>query len=722
MEGNNDIFFVTISLPEKTNMNYMFWVPIDNKGDSTDGWDTYGEMTYSSTFDKNRNIHINDDALWMPEKKIGFDILKSGWQFLYALVGLSAVLLIVFRKQLYMKKVHVLTGILLLYVIVIFLIRLQMNHMEKIHHWKIFGAIFPDLLLLLFISIIFYPLIYLLKNYNRLKSLVVVVLILFSLFSILFSLLNIEIVRQLGRPLNYQWLYYSDFMKGTDAKNAIAYNFSSQLKLNMTLILGGILIFGFSYSFLPAPGRNQVKAIFILIGVSLLSLSFYQYKTIRYDKAKTANPVAELVQSVISTQQKPQLFSMKISKKVQQVIESYHSNSVAEKLDTAGLITNVVLFVLESTPKNMVSIYDSTYNVTPNLLKWKSISTAFTNMYSHIPSTSNSMATMISGIYPLISYKSIINEYSKNALPSISSELKNKSWKTSLFSSADLTFGNMEAFAKKYDFTTTGDSKTILCNYPKFQVTNTLLDGLDDKCIAYQYLIWYDTLSNEKKFSILWTNQTHYPYFVHAEKEVKYIKGNIEFNRYLNALKSVDEAFGILMDGLQKRNALNNSLIIVVGDHGEAFGTHDQTGHGNKIYEENVNIPCIIYNPVFCKGTMSDVIAGLIDITPTIVHVLGLTKSGEWEGKSLFSKIANGRTFFISPYSDFLFGTRSGEWKYIYNATVNKEELYNLKTDPYELTDLSKQYKEVAQREYEMLGGWVQFHNKRLKEMKNKND
>ena len=720
MYERNDSFSITISLPVKSYLNFMFWVPIDNEGDSTDGWDTYGKITYSSVFDKDRKLNIDDSALWMPDKKTKFTVLNSGRKFfLYSFI-ISGILLLLFRRKLSFNCPNLFFGLLIASILSVCIIRLEMNDLLYHSQYKIFGAISYDVFYYLTIAVLFYSLIYLLKKYARLKNIIFILFTFVLIVSVLFSFLNIELVKELGKPLNYQWLYYSDFLKGTDAKNAILYKLGSKLYSNIILLLSSVLLFGITFSFLPKLVIKRKKIIFFGAVALLPLISTYQLNTEEYTVGAIANPVVELISSILSAGNKPKLFSMPVSNETKMFIENYHSQATKNKLNEVVKINNVIVFVLESTPKKYVGIYDSIYNVTPNMVRWKNISMIFTNMYSHIPSTSNSMATMTSGLYPNIGYKSILKNGISHLLPSLVTNLKNLNWETSLFASADLTFGNMESYAKEYGFSTIKDCKTISCDYPVFHITNTLLDGLDDKCLANQYIEWYDSSIDKNKFSMIWTNQTHYPYFINSENEKMYVPNNPEFNRYLNGLNSSDEAFGILMDGLQKRNVLKQTLIIVVGDHGEAFGTHNQSGHGSNIYEENVNVPCMLYNPLLFNETVSNQISGLIDIAPTIAHVLGIKISDACEGRSLFSERTNGRTFFICPYSDFLFGTRTQNWKYIYNATINTSELYDLKSDPGELNNLVKQFPEIVRREYEMIGGWVQFHNKRLAELENK--
>src|SRR5207237_5760195 len=97
-------------------------------------------------------------------------------------------------------------------------------------------------------------------------------------------------------------------------------------------------------------------------------------------------------------------------------------------------------------------------------------------------------------------------------------------------------------------------------------------------------------------FSVIWTYQTHYPYFF-SEKEEKYDDSDPVFNRYLNAVKHSDLVLGNLLSELKRKGLFESTLVVVIGDHGEAFGRHDQTTHASKIYEENLHIPCVFINP-----------------------------------------------------------------------------------------------------------------------------
>jgi hypothetical protein len=215
-----------------------------------------------------------------------------------------------------------------------------------------------DLLWLFSLASIFYLLVFVFRNNGRIKAGLLFFFSALLFASVLLSILNIEIVQRLGRPLNYQWLYYSDFMNGVDTKNAVAYNVTGELKLNITLLLVSLLIFGLAFSFLSVSKR--IKVPLLVTGVLLLAADYIQANRVWYEPFKVMNLASELLVSAINREARPQLFSMDVSNETQRNIEAYHSFNYSGKLDTNNNIKNVILFVLEATPKRYISVYDST--------------------------------------------------------------------------------------------------------------------------------------------------------------------------------------------------------------------------------------------------------------------------------------------------------------------------------------------------------------------------
>jgi arylsulfatase A-like enzyme len=77
-----------------------------------------------------------------------------------------------------------------------------------------------------------------------------------------------------------------------------------------------------------------------------------------------------------------------------------------------------------------------------------------------------------------------------------------------------------------------------------------------------------------------------------------------------------------------------------------------------------------------------------------------------------------GRTFFSSPYTDLLVGTVHENWKYIYNAEQEKDELYDLSVDPDELRNVAHLYPEKVETERTYVAAWVQYQKETFKNWK----
>lgn len=115
-------------------------------------------------------------------------------------------------------------------------------------------------------------------------------------------------------------------------------------------------------------------------------------------------------------------------------------------------------------------------------------------MYAQIPSTPNSMLTLVSGIYPMVSYKSAVSEKIQLPRVSLPGILNNNGWATSLFFSSDLNYSDMNVYAKRQGFSFIDDFNTMPCN-KKFTITHSNIDGLDDECLIENYFKWLTALS-----------------------------------------------------------------------------------------------------------------------------------------------------------------------------------------------------------------------------------
>ncbi len=115
--------------------------------------------------------------------------------------------------------------------------------------------------------------------------------------------------------------------------------------------------------------------------------------------------------------------------------------------------------------------------------------------------------------------------------------------------------------------------------------------------------------------------------------------------RYDAALRCVDNAFGALLDGLQRSGRLSRTAIVFTSDHGEALCSHQWKGeclgwtHGNPyLYEEELAVPLEIRIPwkPGARGVLRHV-ASLLDVAPTLSDAVGVPAPASFEGQSLLS-------------------------------------------------------------------------------------
>jgi arylsulfatase A-like enzyme len=176
----------------------------------------------------------------------------------------------------------------------------------------------------------------------------------------------------------------------------------------------------------------------------------------------------------------------------------------------------------------------------------------------------------------------------------------------------------------------------------------------------------------------------------------------------------MDTLIGELAARLQKMGLADNTLLVVTGDHGEAFDEHSQTVHGFTVYNEELQVPLLIINPRLFPHEREMKGAGRqIDIAPTLLSLLGMREPAQWQGANLFTQSRDRRVYMFSGNGNYILGLIDGNMKYIYDFNLDRAELYDLTTDPYEHHNLSSDpaYAVLTQREKLRLQAWRSFQN-----------
>jgi len=176
-------------------------------------------------------------------------------------------------------------------------------------------------------------------------------------------------------------------------------------------------------------------------------------------------------------------------------------------------------------------------------------------------------------------------------------------------------------------------------------------------------------------------------------------------------LQFMDRYIGQVLDELKAAGRLDRMIVVVVADHGEGLGDHGWWTHGI-LYQEQVRLALMIRAPGQPAGRRVDYLVRSIDITPTVLDLVGLEASRRpaMDGRSLvpllsgnapdpkyvaYSDSVDMLTYrFVEGISDVktdqLFAVHDGRWKYIHHLQrPDESELYDLLNDPKELHNLA---------------------------------
>jgi N-acetylglucosamine-6-sulfatase len=192
------------------------------------------------------------------------------------------------------------------------------------------------------------------------------------------------------------------------------------------------------------------------------------------------------------------------------------------------------------------------------------------------------------------------------------------------------------------------------------------------------------------------------------------------FRKRIRSVQVLDDNVAKLVRRLKEQGALDNTYLVFTSDNGYIMGNHRREIGKYNQFQGTVRVPFYVRGPGIAPGSTYDDVAGNIDIAPTIAEIAGASAPADVDGVSLLSRLHGGpeldRRFMLlgraltptnttvpngleeapelfvegsrsSRLNDFT-GVTNGRYKLIRYTHLPREELYDLKKDPYELTNL----------------------------------
>jgi arylsulfatase A-like enzyme/Flp pilus assembly protein TadD len=341
----------------------------------------------------------------------------------------------------------------------------------------------------------------------------------------------------------------------------------------------------------------------------------------------------------------------------------------------AGTRPDVVLVTLDTTRADRLGAYGHAQAKTPVIDGLAARGIRFDQALSPLPLTIPAHATIMTGLFP---FNHGIRSNGDNVLaPSfttLAEHLRDNGWATGASVAAFVTtrqWGFSQGFQAYFD------------SLPETEDKNYWHTERSGEQVVDDALAWVSVVPQDQPV-FLWVHlyDAHFPY---VAKEP--FATELKDRPYDAELAYVDKQVGRLVDAFADRPA----LFVLVGDHGEALGEHDELTHGLYTYQATQRVPFIVAGEGVTPGVVTEPVSSA-DVTPTVLAALGLPVPEGLDGKPqpgspqvpYAESYQLAERFRIAPHRAVV----EGNLKLVASP---KPELYDLVADPGEKTNLAEQ-------------------------------
>jgi choline-sulfatase len=366
-----------------------------------------------------------------------------------------------------------------------------------------------------------------------------------------------------------------------------------------------------------------------------------------------------------------------------------------EKPTSKPAARNVLLITIDTLRADHVGVYGWTRARTSTLDGIAKNGALFEHAYAAAPITLPSHATLLTGRYPPGHGARDNGLRVSQDVPTLASELQAKGFATAAFVAAfplDHQFGLNRGFDVYGDRLPRGADGRLANERPAADVVSDAIAWL-------QTVLPASTALPARPAFFLWVHlfEPHAPYGdpSNASRPV--------LERYDEEIATADREAGRLIAALGPAAA--STLVVAAGDHGEAFGEHEEYAHSIFVYDTTLRVPLVISGPGIPAGTRVTEPVTLADVAPTVMRALGtaMTKVDGIDLSPAFSHMPlPQRELYAESFAPLIeFGwaplraVRSGGWKLIASP---KPELFDNRTDPDERSNAIGSQSDVARR------------------------
>lgn len=371
----------------------------------------------------------------------------------------------------------------------------------------------------------------------------------------------------------------------------------------------------------------------------------------------------------------------------------YPASRIRGEKEAEGM--NLLVITLDTMRADRIGAYGYDKAKTPHLDNLAKKGIMFADCYSPVPLTLPAHCSLFTGRYPL-GHRVRDNGtfFLSDAEITLAEMMRNKGYGTyAVIASFVLLakFGLNQGFSV-YDDSL--DANELLYNF---------YSEITADAVYAKFEQWFRNRKEKSFFAWVHFYDPHAPYDPPAE----YRNGGGSLSDlYDGEVAFTDVHVGKIIQDLKNEGVLDSTLIVIVGDHGEALGEHQEYGHSVFCYEENLKVPLIFYNSrMFPEGSVAEERVCLIDIMPSLLEMFGMDSPSSIHGRSFTRMLAGKKErgerpiLIESMYGKEtlgwapLAGIIDGSYKYV---SLPEPELYDLEKDNREQNNLFPAKPDIA--------------------------
>ncbi len=355
-----------------------------------------------------------------------------------------------------------------------------------------------------------------------------------------------------------------------------------------------------------------------------------------------------------------------------------HERRAVENLPPAAAdAPNVLLIVMDTVRAQSMSLYEYERETTPHLERFAKRGAVFERAISTAPWTTPSHAGMFTGHYP----SECSTDWDKpldRRYPTLAEAMRARGYVTAGFvanafgcgyeTGLDRGFIHYDDYSVSFGELLLGSSliRAIVHSDPLRRLlgNHQVVTRKTAAEINSDFLAWLQRQDSRPFFAFLNYLDAHEPYlppppfdrkfgtashtdqylarhdlrisYRYGRDKLSAVETRAEMDDYDGAIAYLDQQIGLLLDELEGRGMLKNTLVVITSDHGESFGEHKDYGHGNSLYLSLLRVPLLIYFPPRAPaGQRIAEAVSLRDLPATILDLAGAGDASQIPGRSL---------------------------------------------------------------------------------------